>query len=181
MRVSRTTYKDCKGKTKKAARWYVEFRDHLGTVRRLPAFTGKAATEELGRNLEKLVAYHKGSGGQLGPALADWLAGLAAKTCEKLLSIGLLDRERVAKAKSLTEHLGGWAQSLRAKGTSEQYIDILARRVRRVFDGCGFRYYGDIRASKVQSVLHDLQAGEEGIAHQTFNFYLAGLSDSAGG
>ena len=32
-RVFKTSYKDRKGKTKEAAKWYVEFRDHLDTVR----------------------------------------------------------------------------------------------------------------------------------------------------
>ena len=57
MRVFKTTYKDRDGRTKEAAKWYVEFKDHLETVRRLPAFVSKAASEEMGRNLEKLVAY----------------------------------------------------------------------------------------------------------------------------
>src|SRR6516225_6177041 len=96
MRVFKTTYKDRKGHTKEASAWYVEFRDHLETVRRLPAFTSKAASEEMGRNLEKLVAYHKASGGQTDPALSRWLAGLPQKTREKLVSIGLLDSQRVA-------------------------------------------------------------------------------------
>jgi hypothetical protein len=48
-RVFKTTYKDAKGRTKEAAKWYVEFRDQLETVRRLPAFTSKAASEELVR------------------------------------------------------------------------------------------------------------------------------------
>jgi hypothetical protein len=34
MRVFKTTYKDRKGRTKEAARRYVEFRDQLDTVRR---------------------------------------------------------------------------------------------------------------------------------------------------
>jgi hypothetical protein len=67
MRVFETTYKDRNGRTKKAARWYIEFRDHLEYPRRLPAFESKAASEEMGRNLDKLVAYHKSSGGQTDP------------------------------------------------------------------------------------------------------------------
>ncbi len=55
-RVFKTTYTDRKGKPREAAKWYVEFRDHLDTVSRLPAFASKAASEEMGRNLEKLVA-----------------------------------------------------------------------------------------------------------------------------
>src|SRR5207244_2182383 len=80
MRVFKTSYRDKKGRTKEAAKWYVEFRDHLEIIRRLPAFASKAASEELGRNLEKLVAFHKASGGQTDPALTRFLAGLAGRT-----------------------------------------------------------------------------------------------------
>ena len=64
MRVFKTTYKDRKGRRKKAASWYVEFHDHREYIRRLPGFLSKAASEEMGRNLEKLVSYHKARGGQ---------------------------------------------------------------------------------------------------------------------
>jgi hypothetical protein len=57
MRVFKSTYKDRKNRTRETGSWYVEFRDHLETVRRLPAFSSKPATEKLGRNLDKLVAY----------------------------------------------------------------------------------------------------------------------------
>ncbi len=52
MRVFRTTYRDASGNKRKAAKWYVEFRDHAETIHRLPAFASKPASEELGRNLE---------------------------------------------------------------------------------------------------------------------------------
>ena len=45
MRVFKTTYKDRKGKTCEAAKWYVEFRDHLEHPRKIPAFVSKAASE----------------------------------------------------------------------------------------------------------------------------------------
>ena len=76
MRVFKTTYKDRKGRRREASKWYVEFRDPLEYTRRLPAFESKAASEELGRNLEKMVAYHKSSGGQMDPALTRFLACL---------------------------------------------------------------------------------------------------------
>jgi hypothetical protein len=53
-RLFKATYKDRRGKTREAAKWYVEFKDHLDTVRRLPAFTSRAASEEFGRHLVKL-------------------------------------------------------------------------------------------------------------------------------
>src|SRR5262245_14303321 len=100
-RIFKTTYKDKSGRTKEAAKWYVEFRDHLETVRRLPAFTSKAASEEMGRNLIKLVAYFKGSGGQVDPSLTAWLTTLPRSAREKLVAIGLLAPERVAVNKTL--------------------------------------------------------------------------------
>src|SRR5215813_4781525 len=100
-RLFKTSYTDRKGRKKEAAKWYVEFRDHLDTVRRLPAFASKSASEEFGRNVVKLAAYHKGSGGQQDPALTRWVEGLPRAAREKLVSIGLLDAERAAAGKPL--------------------------------------------------------------------------------
>jgi hypothetical protein len=118
MRVFRTTYKDRKGRTCEAAASYVEFKDHLEAVRRLPAFVSKSASEEPGRNLDKLVAYYKASGGQIDPALSRWLTELPQRTLDHLARIGLLSPERAAVRKPLEEHLGDWAGSLSAKGNS---------------------------------------------------------------
>jgi integrase len=178
-RVFKTTYKDRKGRRKEAAAWYVEFRDQLDIVRRLPAFTSKAASEEMGRNLVKLVAYHKASGGQTDPALTRFLTGLPAKLREKLVSIGLLAADRVATAKPLSEHLDDFALALTAKGNSPFHVETVTGRARRVLvDGCGYRFYGDISASRVMQHLHTLRAGngtKPGISAQTFNFYLGAV------
>jgi integrase len=176
MRVFKTTYKDRKGHTKEAAAWYVEIRDQLDTVRRLPAFQSKAASEEMGRNLEKLIGYHKASGGQCDPALTRFLAGLPARTREKLVAIGLLARDRVATAKLLADHLADFAAALTAKGNSVFHVEVVTGRARRLLvDGCGFRFYGDLCASKVMERLHALRADADkkpGISAQTSNFYL---------
>jgi len=66
-RLFKSSYKDREGQTRETAKWYVEFRDHQETTRRLAAFTSKAASGELGRNVVKLVAYYKATGGQPSP------------------------------------------------------------------------------------------------------------------
>ena len=68
-RLFKTTYRDRKGRTCEASKWYVEFRDTNETTRRLPCFTSKSASDEAGRNVEKLVGYARGSAGQVDPAL----------------------------------------------------------------------------------------------------------------
>jgi integrase len=178
MRVFKTTYKDRKGRTKEATNWYVEFRDHLETVRRLPAFMSKAASEELGRNLDKLVAYHKASGGQTDPALTKFLAGLETRIVQKLVAIGLLAPDRIATAKPLTKHLADFSAALEAKGNSPLHVEVITKRARSVVEGCGFRYYSDLSASKVLEYLHQLRQDTpegRGISAQTFNFYLQAI------
>lgn len=179
-RLFRPTYKDHAGNRHETAHWYVEFRDHLATVRRLPAFASKNASAELGRNLVALVSYHKATGGQVDPALTDWLGGLPQRTRDKLTEYGLLPAERSGAAKLLAEHVRDWQAALTAKGNTPDYVTLKASRVLRVFDGAKARRYGDIRGSCVASYLNDLRADRKdadgtvtrGISAQTFNFYL---------
>jgi integrase len=176
--VFKPTYTDRTGKQRPAAKWYVQFSDQKGTLRRLPAFTSKAASEEMGRNLVKLVEYHNGTGGQTDPTLTRWLAGLPDRTRDKLVSIGLLDAQRVAVSKPLADHLDDWAEALRAKGNSAIHVDVVTARARRVTDGCGFKFHADISASRVLAFLSGLRADQDekrGISAQTFNFYLQAI------
>ena len=156
MRLFKTTYKDSKGTKREAAKWYIEFRDHNETSRRIPAFTSKAASEEFGRNVVKLVAYHKATGGQTDPALVRWLTELPQRTRQKLVSIGLLDAERVAVSKPLEDHLQDFSAALRAKGCSSKHVELVTGRTRRVIKGCKFRFHSDISASKVMAYLDEL-------------------------
>src|SRR5207302_1310836 len=142
-------------KTCEAEKWYVEFKDQLDGIRRIPAFISKAASEELGRGVEKLVAYHRSSGGQVDPALTRWLEGLDEATRARLVVIGLLDAERAAARKRLVDHLEDFEASLAAKGGTEAHVKVVVNRLKRLIAGCGFKHFGDIRASKVQALLKD--------------------------
>jgi integrase len=178
MRVFKTTYKDRKGRTKEAAKWYIEFTDHRETVRRLPAFTSKAASEEMGRNLVRLVSYSKATGGQVDPSLTIWLAGLPGITREKLASIGLLDSQRAGASKLLTDHIADFARSLLGKGDEKRHVKLVTGRVSKVMEGTGARYYSDICASKVSDFLQQIRRdreGKRGISAQTYNFYISHL------
>lgn len=75
MRLFESTFKNAAGKSVKTASGDVEFRDQP-QFRRIPGFTNKAAGEEIGRNNDRWVAYHKGSGGPVDPVLINWLTSL---------------------------------------------------------------------------------------------------------
>ena len=178
MRIYRSAYKDRHGKHRQTAKWYVEFRDHNETSRRIPAFSSKSASLEMGRNLVKMVCYFKGTGGQTDPSLTRWLCDLPNKVRDKLISIGLVDPQRVAVSKPLPDHLYDFKKSLEAKECSIRHVELVTARTKRVIEGCGFRFFADISASKVMSYLHELRTdrkNKRGISAQTFNFYLQSI------
>jgi len=175
MRVFKSSYGNREGERVATGKWYVEFRDHNGDARRLPAFTSKGASEELGRNLDRLVAYYRATGGQVDPSLQRWLMDLPSITRRKLLEIGLLDTERVAVTKPLAEHLADFRKALEAKANTPKHVESVCQRVGRIFEKCKFRYYGDISGTKVQTFLNGLREGEENLSAQTFNYYLGSL------
>ncbi len=174
MRVFRTTYKDKYGQKQQASKWYIELRDHLHTVRRIPGFTDKRQTEALGRQIEKLVA-SKVSGQQPDTELSRWLEAIPDRLRNNLVRIGLIDSQRAAAGKSLSKHLDDFKACLQAKGNTKQHVDLVTLRATKVVDGCKFTNWTDISASKVQRYLASLQEGENNISNQTFNFYLQAI------
>ena len=175
MRVFKTTYRDRQRKTQTAAKWYVEIRDQHDIIRRIPAFTSKAASEEFGRNIERLVAYHHATGGQADPALQSWINELPKNARRKLAAIGLIESRRAAAGVALDIHVTNFTTALNAKGNTSRHVDLVTGRIRSVIDGCGFNYWSDITAAKVQNHLAGLREGKSGISPQTFNFYLQAM------
>ncbi len=179
MRVFRSSFSK-NGRSVPTKKWYIEWRDHRGATRRTAGFTSKSATEELGRNIDKLVAFSRASGGQVDPALQSFVTALPKKLLGQFTTIGLVKGERAAVSKSLSEHLDDYAKAMAAKGNTEKHVTLARNRIERVFTKCGFKYFDDISASKVQTFLSDLRDSEEledgstkrGISAQTFNYYL---------
>jgi len=192
MRVFQGSYADKQSRVHATATWYVEFRDHKETLRRIAGLADRKATLELGRKIERL-AWAKGSGETLDPVLTKWVEGLSPRLRTSLQRYGLLDATKVAALEPLAKHVDGesdadgrvtfvgFRQALSAKGTTTKQVDLVAGRAKRVIEGCGFTFWSDISASKVMSHLDGLRADTKdgkgnvtpGIGAQTFNFYLA--------
>jgi integrase len=174
MRVFKQKYRDRQGKLKDSAKWYVEFKDHTETVRRIPGFTDKKITEELGRRIEKLVALRV-MGNAPDPDLARWLESLPNELRDKLTKHSLLDSRTVAGGKPLAEHLDDFHASLLHKGDTEVHSDIVKARVSNLLRDCRFKFYGDISASKVQATLSQMRNNGDGLSIQTSNYYLQSI------
>ena len=171
MRVFRTSYKDKGGVKRTAQKWYIELKDNLATVRRFPAFTDKAQSEALGRQIERLVRFRV-SGDPLDAALSRWLEQIPDRLKNHFVRIGFLDAQRAAGGKLLSEHLADFKQNLLAKGNTAKHTELVTSRAKRIIEGCKFVVWTDISASKIQRYLAELRDGGNGISAQTFNFYL---------
>lgn len=174
MRVFRPTRKDKTGKSVAYRVWYVEFRDHLETVRRLPAFSDRKQSESFGRNLETLVAARVN---REAPSveLGRWLESLPSITRDKLARIGLLDARAVASRKGLAEHLADFEAALLAKGNTAKHVGLTMQRVRDLCDGCRFQTWFDVQAGAVERWLAGQRAPSKdsaGLSIQSSNFYL---------
>lgn len=149
MRVFKATYKDRKGKARESSKWYVEFRDHNETVRRLPAFTDRGESERLGRNLEELVACRI-NGERPDKELRKRLSLLPSNLRDKLAALGLLAAETVAAGKTLAKHLDDFEAALKRKKNTASHVALTMRRLRLLFDGCGFKAWSDVDGEAVE-------------------------------
>ena len=95
MRIYKPT-RTTNGRSVPYAKWYVEFRDHAGILRKVSGFRDKHSTQELGRKLMLLVSCRV-SGEAYSPDLSRWLEGINRQLLDKLTKIGLLDSLRVAR------------------------------------------------------------------------------------
>ena len=174
MRLFRASYRDRKGKVREASRWYVEFRDHMHTPRRLAGFTDERATAALGRKLEKLVGFKK-SRETLDVDLREWIETLDKRMMEKLTEIGLLDKSRAAACRPLLEHLDDFAQALRDGDRTDKHVKLTKNRVKALLEGCGLRFWSEIDAGKVEGYLAARRNGEENLSKRSCNYYLLAL------
>ena len=179
MRIYKPTYKSSSGLRRQTPKWYVEFRDHLQCVRRVPAYTDKGQSVEMGRKLEKLVAC-RANDEPPTPELVRWIDAMPGPLREKLAGIGLLEHHHAAGVRPLADHVRDFGAALAAKHNTASYVRLVQSRVLAVVAGCGFRRWSDLTEAKVQAHLASLRepgaadggAGARPIGAQTHNFYL---------
>lgn len=171
MWVFKPKYRDTSGKQKEGKRWWVGLRDHTRIERKFPAFTSKAASETLGRQIEKLVAA-KINGGGPGPELSRWLREVPRDLQERLVKVGLIDGRQAAAGKPLAEHVADFVKSLEAKDRAPKHVKQVRNVLVDTFTACGFVYWHDICASRLEGHLADLRDRGRGISARTFNHKL---------
>ena len=143
------------GKLHVAGKWTVAFRDHHGAERMVKGRTDQGAALDMGRNFDKLVSY-RAARLRPDPDLQRWIETLDAELVERLRSWDVLSADVAGAGKSLQDHLEDYRQSLVAKGGTEKHADPTRNRIKRIMDGCGFNWWSDIEAARVESYLDGL-------------------------
>ena len=86
---------------------------------------------------------------------------------------GLIDRFAEHRKRQLSEHVDDWRESLIAKGNTEKHGNHVKGRVKKILEGCGFKHWSDMSASRVQTFVGDLRTSRKSL--QTCNFYLQAI------
>ena len=173
MRLFRQPYHDRNGQKRTARNWTVEFRDNKGDPRRLAAFVDRPASEQLGRQIERLLALRV-AGGQPDVALARWIETLPWGLRERLGRMGVLDPDQAAAARSLVDLLARFREELCTRERTSKHIEHVVSRAKNLFDGCGFVFLSDLDGGVVERHLHELRTRQKKpLSAKSSNHWLA--------
>jgi len=172
MRLFKPTYRDSKGKTREVKKWWIETRDHLGTIRRFAGYTDQDQTEILGKKIDKLIV-HRLNNEPPDKDLSKWIESMESKLRGRLVDVGILAPSRATIGKTLSENIDDYRESLEARNKTKQYINTTINAVKRITTDCRFNYWTDIEATKVESYLRHLR--ENGISYRRSNAYLMAI------
>ena len=168
--VFRNTYNSKKtGKKQQTKKWYIEFKDHTGTLRRLPGYTDHKLTSELGRKLDRLAAM-KTLDQMPDAEIASWLKAMETDLRDRLAGWGLLDADSVAKSRPLTQHIEDFRQFMVENNNSPKHIALTKSRLTAMMAGCGFVFTSDLDSGRLHSWLAR-QRSTGAMSIKTSNYY----------
>ena len=144
------------GQMAESEKWYLRFKDHLGTWRRWPALPSERASRVWADRVGDLVDCRL-CGDRPDERLTRWAECVPEDLRERLVDADLLDPSQSARGELLVVHLEGkrdvaggllipgYRQHLlRGRGDRAAEAETIVGRIRRVLDGCGFTQWRDL-------------------------------------
>ncbi len=125
-------------------KWYGQYLDASGVVRRVPLSANKEAAASMLAEIVRRVELEKA---------------------------GVIDRFHDHRRRPLSAHLDDWEASLKANGRGDEYVALKLARVRSALDGCRFVVPADLSAERLERYLADLRTAK-GRSVQTVNDWL---------
>ena len=175
MRLYKPKYKARDGTERKAAKWYMAFRDHMNRRRSWPLLKDKRESEKYAERISQLCGCRRVSE-PLNDELSKWLENVPDRLLKLLVEAGLIDTQRAVSGKPLTEHLTEFKVCLLADGCSKKQAGQVVSRITKIIDSCGFRSFSDVSVSEIQQyLLNQRQRSNRPMSKRTYNFYIQAI------
>ncbi|MBI4578114.1 MAG: tyrosine-type recombinase/integrase [Planctomycetes bacterium] len=148
----------------------VKWRDDRG-LHRIRAYSDKAASMELGRKVDLLVALRQRHDGP-DAELTAWLAKLPEKVRADLTRHGVLDPRSLLRKEPIGRHVDDWSADLETCGRDDIYCEVATSRVRRLASDSGWKTLADVTADSF-GAWRSARAGK--LSARTLNHYFEAL------
>jgi site-specific recombinase XerC len=153
--------------SRKAPKWYGEYRDLCGKRRRVALSSDKQASR---RALDALMDALTDASAHVSVD-ADRLPPMVRKAFFKALKrAGHRGAAAESAGKLLVEHVADWHKALLDKGATPSYADLSRNRVLAILDGTGAVYWHDLDAARVASFLADRR--NKGLSIESSNHHV---------
>ena len=148
--------------------WHIGFEDNLGIRRDVRCYTDHQATQRLADRIQQLMN-HKANNLPLDNELQKFIEDLPARIRDELTGFGLLDGQRIAAGKKLTEYIEEFEDYLTKKERNTKHIREITGTLRRIFSDCGFVTWTDIKPEPLMNFLNGLRDEGRGISKRRYN------------
>jgi integrase len=157
--------------SEESSKFYVDFTDHTGVPRRIPATSDKHSSTEFARRLELLVNARR-AGSTLPPELNQWVDSLPEDDARRLLTLDLVDSATLSAVTPIAGHVDAWLEQMRREGRTEKHIIDVERRVRGIFEAAGIKSWSALSVARVQIGLDKLrEKGDKPLSTRNRNGY----------
>lgn len=155
-----------------SSKFYVDFTDHIGVPRRIPATSDKHSSTEFARRLELLVNARRASS-TLTPELTQWVDSLPEDDAKRLLALDLVDSATLSAVTPISGHVDAWTEHMRREGRTEKHIIDVERRVRGILEAGSIKSWSALSVARVQTALDKLKdKGGNPISTRNRNGYM---------
>ncbi len=173
MSIFKRSYKSRKtGKQKSLKVYTIEFVDHNKITRRINAFSDRTASEELERNLNRLVALRLSNVGMDAEMIRAFEC-LPLEIREKLSEWKLIDRQRAAAGKPLQQHIEDWQEHLKTKNGTQKHRDEFRAKVELICKRFSYTHITEVTTADINSFINERR--ESNSATATINHYIRAM------
>ena len=145
--ISTTDPKTGKKTKTESKKWWGQYRDSRGTLKRLPLAANKSVAQQM---------------------LAEIVARIEREKA------GIVDPTVAEMKRPIEQHIADFEKHQKSKNNSPTYVGELVKKIKRFVTRCRWRNLSQIKEDDVENFLHDLRE-KDGLSIETSNHYLRAI------